>query len=143
MIPEVLFPIVTGAVVQGLKAGLTARAESYTEDVQVRPELPPKGRRTERMVIVRDDGGPQVGFVQQHGFGFNAYAEDADTAEKIARMCMALLPTLANGSPIVRVGNLSGPFRIRDESTEKVIVGDVTLAQFYFTAQVWSRGADL
>lgn len=140
---RVLFPIVTGRLVSGLKSGLDARAESYTDAVLVQPKLPPAGSRIARMVTVRDDGGPQNGPTQSHGFGFNVYAESSVVAEKLARMCMGLLPTLADGAPVTRVSNLSGPFEIVDDATDLLTVGTTTLAHYYFSAQVASRGTDL
>lgn len=140
---RVLFPVVTGAVVAGLKAGLAGRAEPYTDDVKVQPKLPPNGARSLRMVTVRDDGGPQDGALQSHGYGFNVYAESSVVAEQLARMCMAILPTIADGSPVVRVGNLSGPFEILDDATDLLAVGDTTLAHYYFSGSVTSRGTDL
>lgn len=139
---EVLFPIVTGRIVAGLSAALTARAEPYTSSVTVTPKLPAESLRTNRMVTVRNDGGSQD-VVQRHRYGFNVYAESSVAAEKLARMCMALLPTLADGAPIVRVSGLSGPYEIQDERTELVIVGTTTLSHYYFTGQVTSRGTDL
>lgn len=140
---RVLFPIVSGAVINGLRDALNARTESYTSNVRVQAKLPRESSRVKRMVTVRDDGGPQVGPVQQHGFGFNVWAEDSVISEKLARMCMAVLPSLADGSPIVRVGSLSGPFEVVDEATDLVVVGGDTLRHFYFSAQVWSRGGGL
>lgn len=140
---DILFPIVTGRVVTGLRSALGARPEPYTSDVLVEPRLPHTSRRQRRMVTVRDDGGPQDQVIQRRGFGFNVWAENSVAAEKLARMCMALLPGFADGSPIVRVAGLSGPFEVQDEGTDLMSVDGVTLSHFYFSAQVWSRGADL
>lgn len=140
---DILFPITTGRIVSGLSAGLVSRAETYTDDVKVQPKLPPAHLRQQRMVTVRDDGGPTVGVVQRHGYGFNVWAETSVNAERLARMCMALLPALVDGSPVVRVTGLSGPFEILDEGTDLLSVGGRTLSHYYFSAQVWSRGADL
>lgn len=141
VVRRVLFPIVTGEVVSGLKAALAARVESYCSNVLVQPKLP--ATKQSRMVTVRDDGGPQDDFVQRHGYGFNVWAETSVNAEKIARMCMGILPTLADGSPIVQVSNLSGPFEVIDDATDLLVVGSTTLSHYYFSAQVASRGGDL
>jgi hypothetical protein len=141
VVRRILFPITTGRIVSGLATGLLARAESYTDNVLVQPKLP--ATKQLRMVTVRDDGGPQDDTVQRHGYGFNVWAESSVIAEKIARMCMGLLPTLADGAPIVRVSNLSGPFEIVDEATDRAVVGTTTLSHYYFSAQVASRGGDL
>lgn len=140
---DVLFPITTGRIVAGLGSGLAARDEAYTENVKVQPKLPPANQRWQRMVTVRSDGGPQVGVVQRHRYGFNVWAESPVNAEKLARMCMGLLPALADGSPVVRVTDLSGPFEIIDDASDLLIVGGKTLTHYYFSAQVWSRGSDL
>jgi len=140
---RILFPIVTGAIVAGLSVALEARPELYASDVLVRPKLPPKGERVPRMVTVRDDGGPQNGPVQRHGFGFNVWAENGVAAERLARMCMGILPTLADGAPVVRVSDLTGPFEVVDESSDKLTVDGDTLHHYYFACQVTSRGSDL
>jgi len=140
---RILFPIVTGAIVGGLSGALEARSELYTDDVLVRPRLPEKNHRVQRMVTVRDDGGPQNGTVQRHGFGFNVWAENGVNAERLARMCMGILPTLADGAPIVRVSDMTGPFEVVDESTDKLTVDGDTLHHYYFACQVTSRGTDL
>lgn len=140
---KVLFPVVTGAVCAGLDAALGARTEPYTEDVTVVPKLPPEGERTARMVTVRFDGGPQDGPLQSNGFGFNVWAETSVNAEKLARMCMGVLPAIANGAPVVRVAGFTGPFEITDETTDLLTVDGVTLSHFYFACQVTSRGTDL
>lgn len=138
---EILFPI--PPLVNGLRAALNARGESYASLVRVQRDLPRAGSRTQRMVTVRNDGGPQDGPIQKHGYGFNVWAETAVNAEKLARLCMGILPTLADGAPIVRVGNLSGPFEVVDETSDLVVVGGITLHHYFFSAQVWSRGSDL
>lgn len=101
------------------------------------------GTPAQRMVVVRDDGGPQDGTIQRRGFGFNVWAESAVVAEQLARMCMGILPTIADGNPIVRAGDLTGPFEIVDDETDLRIVNGVTLAHYYFTARVSVRGTDL
>lgn len=141
VVRRILFPIVTGEVVAGLKSGLAARPETYCSNVLVQPKLP--DAKQARMVTVRADGGPQEDMIQRHGYGFNVWAESSVNAEKIARMCMGILPTLADGTPIVRVANLSGPFEVIDDGTDLLVVGSTTLSHYYFSAQVWSRGADL
>jgi hypothetical protein len=141
VVRRVLFPIVTGEIAAGLRAALAARAESYCSSVLVQPKLPIA--KHSRMVTVRDDGGPQDDMIQRRSFGFNVWAETSVDAEKLARMCMGILPTLADGSPIVGVSNLSGPFEVIDQGTDLYAVGTTTLSHYYFSAQIASRGGDL
>lgn len=141
MVRRILFPITTGRIVSGLATALLARPESFTDDVFVQPKMP--ATRRSRMVTVRADGGPQEDMVQKHGYGFNVWAESSVVAEKLSRMCMGLLPTLADGAPITRVTSLSGPFEVIDQGTDLLVVGSTTLSHYYFSAQVWSRPADL
>lgn len=95
------------------------------------------------MVTVRHDGGPQDGPLQRHGYGFNVWAESSVKAELLARLCMAILPSLADGKPIVRFSSFSGPRDPLDRESDLFVVNGKTLSHFYFSCQVASRGTDL
>lgn len=140
---RVLFPITTGSLVSGLSVALEARDESYAADVAVSRVLPSAPERVKRMVTIRDDGGPQDGTIQRHGYGFNVWAESSTKAEMLARLCMGILPTLADGAPIVRVSSLTGPFEVIDSGKDLMVVDGKTLSHYYFACQVSSRGTDL
>ena len=138
-----LFPIVSGSVVAGLKTGLAGRAEAYTDDVLVQPKLPIATQRRKRMVTVRDDSGPDDGVLKRHRYGFNVWAESSVNAEKLALMCMGILRTMPDGQPITSVTELSGPFEVVDETTDILTVDGVTLYHYYFTGVVAVRGSNL
>lgn len=140
---DVLFPLVTGVVVSGVKSALGARPESYASGVVVQPKLPPEAYRAQRMVTVRNDGGPTEGVLRRHRYGFNVWAESPVNAEKLANLCMAVLPALADGDPLVAVQEFTGPFEVVDDLTDILTVGGVTLSHYYFSCVVSYRGTDL
>lgn len=138
---DVLFPIATGPVIEGLKAFLAGRDETYADDVYFGTKLPvPKQAR---MVTVRDDGGPTDGVLERRQLGFNVWAESPLVAEQLARLLKAGVGTLPDGGPITSVDNMAGPFEITDKQTDLLVVGTATLSHFFFTARVSVRGADL
>lgn len=138
---DVLFPIATGPVIAGLKTFLAGRAEAYASDVRFGTKLPVT--KQNRMVTVRDDGGPTVETLERRQLGFNVWAESGVNAELLARLLMGGLRTLPNGNPITAVDDMSGPFEVTDEQTDLVVVGSTTLSHMFFTARVSVRGADL
>lgn len=140
---DVLFPLATGTVVSGLRSTLAGRSEAYASGVTVQPKLPAEAQRTQRMVTVRNDGGPTEGVLRRHRYGFNVWAESAVNAEKLANLCMAVLPALADGDPVVAVQEFTGPFEVIDDLTDILTVGGVTLSHYYFSCVVSYRGTDL
>ncbi len=140
---DVLYPIVTGPVIAGLKAFLTGRGESYASSVGVSRVLPPAAERTTRMVTVRDDGGPQVGVQERRQLGFNVWAESTVNGELLARLLMAGVQSLPDGDPITFVDEVNGPFEVVDTQSDLLVVSGVTLAHYFFTARVSARGTDL
>lgn len=140
---DILFPITTGAVVDGLDGFLTGRGEAWAEGVTVGRYLPSEPERTARMVAVRDDGGPEEGPLKRTQVGVNVWAESVLTGERLARLLMAGMRTLPDGNPITAVDSLAGPFEVTDTTTDLVVVDGVTLSHFFFTARVSTRGTNL
>lgn len=143
MVRNVLYPIVTGPVIAGLKAFLTDREESYASTVSVSRVLPPAAERTSRMVTVRDDGGPQDGVQERRQVGFNVWAETTVNAELLARLLMAAVQTLPDGDPITYADQVNGPYEVVDAQSDLLVVSGVTLAHYFFTARISVRGTDL
>lgn len=143
LVVDVLFPIATGHVIGRLGDMLAARGESAAADVSVWRVLPPKGERSKRMVTVRDDGGPVEGVQSRRRLGFNVWAESSVKAERLALICMGLVGSMADGSPVTAVDSVSGPFEVLEASKDLLTVDGDTLAHYYFSARVSVRGSDL
>ena len=114
------------------RAFFNARTESYTNDVYVSNAMP-KVRR-DLMVIIRRDGGAQVGIVDQGRYGIRIWAPNEKAAIDLARLTVAWLVGMADGDPVVRVAIQSGPTPVADESKQPLR---------YIVAEVHMRATDL
>jgi hypothetical protein len=127
-VAPVIFPDVELAVIDYLRPALAANgypgirvANSY------------KGSDVE--VWVRRDGGPTLDVVRESArVGVNVFAKGAtdQPVSDLARLVSALMRAAADGEPIVRVTETSGPSPIPD-----------TLPRRYLTFDVVVRGTDL
>lgn len=146
MIIPVRFPIVTGELVSGMKAGLSASSDVYASGVTVAAKMPTA--KTARMVIFRDDSGPDELTQSRRRIGVNVYAAErtvgadvVDTdAQNLALLVMAILRGLPDGAPITAVDQLSGPFLIDDDPI--LTVANKNLNHYYFTGRVSVRGSN-
>lgn len=113
--PLVLFPDVEAHLVSYLQAALNARPEPFTRGVVVDINTP--NPRPARLVVIRNDGGPQLDVVRQTArVGFNVWAESDADATDLANMIRALAVDAPDGKPITKAVNQSGPTAIPDES---------------------------
>lgn len=146
MIIPVLFPIVTGALVAGTKVGLSASSEDFASGVTVvakRPTVLPA-----RLVVFRDDSGPDEGTQSRRRIGVNVWAAErvvsgvvVDTdAQELALLVMSILRGLPDGSPITAVDQMSGPFLVDDDPV--LTVANKNVNHYYFTARVSVRGSN-
>lgn len=139
---EVEFPITTGLVVSGFKTALAASSRPYTSAVKVQPKLPAANLRTQRMVTVRDDSGPDDGTQTRRRQGVNVWAETSTNAEHLALFLMAAARSFADGKPITLTDQFSGPFEVVDEGTDLLNVNGAALSHFFFSFRVTARGTD-
>lgn len=85
-------------------------------------------------VQVRRDGGPTLDQVRESArLGVNVYAPTEQAATDLARTVSALLRAAADGAPVLRVTQTSGPSPIADESGPRR----------YMTFELTIRGTEL
>lgn len=86
-------------------------------------------------VWVRRDGGPELDQVREAArLGINVYAPTEQAVTNLARTVSALMRASADGNPVVKVEQSSGPSPIADETGKP---------RRYMTFEVWVRGATL
>ena len=130
-ISPVGFPIVEQAFPAALRTALAARSEAYAKNVYVGKAAPDP--RRDRMVLFRRDGGGSGDWTDQPRLGIRVYGADDAEADNLARLVVALLPTLV-GPHIDAVRVLSGPTDVTDKSEQP---------QRYITAEAATRAANL
>jgi len=113
--PFVEFPDVELWATTYLRAALAARPESYAAGVKVGVAVP--ATRSDRMVQVRRDGGPRLDMAREAArLGVNVWGKTEQEATDLARLVRALFGGAADGKPVCRVQELSGPSPVADES---------------------------
>jgi len=113
--PFVEFPDVELWATTYLRAALAARPEPYAAGVKVGVAVP--ATRADRMVQVRRDGGPRLDATREAArLGVNVWGKTEQEATDLARLVRALLGGAADGKPVCRVTELSGPSPVADES---------------------------
>lgn len=124
----VVFPDIELWATDYLRDALAARPESYASDVFVATTVP--SPRRDRMVIVRRDGGPRLDAVRERArIAVRVFAATEEDVTDLARMVRALLWVGADGKPVSRVDELSGPSAIPDEQPHR-----------YMTFELIARG---
>lgn len=118
---------------------LQARPEAYASNVAVRNKVPDERTggtpwpASERLVVVRYDGGPRTPDVRATArIGVRVWAEDEAATSDLANLVSALVG--AWRSPAVRASNPTLPFSVTEESARP--------AQ-YLTAELMIRGRQL
>ena len=129
MTEVIVFPDVAAWAVATLAAGLSDQ-----------PDVIPDTRYSgaAKAVWVRRDGGPQLDtFREAARLGVNVLVKTSDGDDKpandLARLVSALLRAGADGRPVVKVTQSSGPSAIPDQAGPHV----------YMTFEVWTRGGAL
>ena len=135
MTTAVVFADIDLATVNYLRDILAAYAGDfdYAADVHVSVVVP--NPRTERMVIIRRDGGRQVDPVRETArLGVQVWASTVKECADLANLVRALLLAMADGAPVCRVSETLAPSPVDDESGQPMRYGTFTLV---------ARGADL
>lgn len=79
-------------------------------------------------VWVRRDGGPVLDQVRESArVGVNVFAPTEQAATDLARTVSALLRAAADGTPVVRVRQSSGPSPIADNTPRRYMTFEVTV----------------
>lgn len=118
------FPIVSGTILEKLRAGLATYSDDLSTGTKV-PEI-----KTRRMVTVRDDGGTAAGRIQPRRQGVNVWADDPVEAETIALEVIHIAETdLPDGQIIARTSGFIGPLMVDDDAP--YIVEGNTLTQYF------------
>jgi hypothetical protein len=132
-LPAVIFPDVEMWACGYLRTELAARPESYCADVFVSNTMP--NTRSDRMVLVRRDGGPRTSLVRETArMTVRTWATSEQDANDLARMVAALLWAAPDGDPVLRVDQPTGPSPVADDSRQPLRLQ---------TFEVEVRGVDL
>lgn len=133
MTPAIVMPDVELLVTGYLRDALADRTESCCADVHVSTAVP--NPRTERMVIVRRDGGRRVDvFRDLARVGVQVWASEFGECVKLASIVRALMQSMPDGSPVLTCVEQLAPSPVADRSGQPMRYGtfDLTL-----------RGSDL
>jgi len=134
ILAPVIFDDIEAWTVAALSAALATRLEAYAQGVTVATKIP--NPRTNRMVIVRRDGGGHLDAVREAPrLGINVFAASDVEAVNLARLVAALLWASPDGNPVVRVQITGGPYAVADT--------DSTQSRYYITAELISKGRNL
>jgi len=129
---NVIFPDVELWATTFLRAALAARPESFS-NAYVSNAVPQS--RRDRMVIVRRDGGPRVTVATEAArLGVRVWGKTEKDVTDLTRLVRALLTNAADGNPVCRVEDLSGPSAVPDESGQPLR---------FFTLELTVRGIPL
>jgi hypothetical protein len=131
LIAPVAFPIVEMVFPAALRAALATRTEPYAQGVVVGKKVP--ATRPPRLITFRRDGGPSSEWTDHPRLGINVWAATDADVDNLARLVVALLPTLV-GPQVDSVRVLSGPSDVTDASAQP---------QRYITAEAATRAANL
>lgn len=118
----IVYPDAELTVINGIKALLTSHGES---GITYGRKIPPT--RTTRMVIVTRDGGQSAALRDKARVRVLVWDATDTKVDALARKVVALMPLLADGSPVVHVDHLSGPYEIADVAPERYLLFEVHL----------------
>lgn len=127
----VAFPVVEMVFPAALRTALAGRTEPYAQGVYVGKSVP--NPRRDRMVTFRRDGGPTRELTDYPRLGINVWAMSDAEVDNLARLVVALLPTLV-GPSIDYVTVRSGPSDVTEASKQP---------QRYITAEAATRAVNL
>lgn len=109
-----------------LRSALAARSETYAAGVFVGNEKPTTNRA--RTVVVRRDGGSQVGLFDYPRLTVRVWADVEQEASDLARLVQALFLNAAGDGVCVAVTSLGGPSGVPDDSQfQKVLTVEARL----------------
>lgn len=130
-ISPVGFPIIEQVLPAALRTALAGRSEPYAANVYVGKKYPSTHR--DRVVTFRRDGGPSGEWTDRPRLGINVWGATDAEADNLARLVVALLPTLV-GPQIDAITVRSGPVDVTDKSEHP---------KRYITAEAATRAANL
>lgn len=129
LLPVVVFDDVELWTTARLRTLLAARPEAYAAGVFVGNKVP--SVRRDRMVTVRDDGGPRLDVVRKAArIGVNVWGRTDQEVNDLARLVEALLWASPDGNPVSKVG-VTSPLPVADDSGQP---------RRYLTAELTVRG---
>lgn len=132
-VPAVLFAPLADLVADRLGALLAASGQAVARGVSVATTVPTA--RPQKLVTVRRDGGARRDLsLEDARLGINVWAPDESAVDALTALVRALVATLADGAPVCRVREASGPVDVSAASAQ---------ARRYFTVEVAVRGAQL
>jgi hypothetical protein len=115
--PVVVFPDVELWACDHLRAALAGRPEPYAAGVHVSNVVP--SPRTDRMVVVRRDGGPRLDHTRDLArLTVRVWGSSEQEATDLARLVAALLWAAPDGQPVIRVDQPTGPTPVADDSRQ-------------------------
>lgn len=131
----VVFDDIDLATVDYLRDSIAEYAGDLTHAVDVHVSVKVPNPRTDRMVIVRRDGGRQVDAVRETArIGVQVWASTEKECADLANLVRALLMAMADGAPVCRVSETLAPSPVDDKSGQPMRYGTFTLT---------ARGSDL
>lgn len=119
----VLFPDAELVVAQKLRTALRARGDQAF----VGRSIP--NPRPDRLVAFIRDGGAASGVLDSATLRCRVFEQTEQKANDLARLVVALMQTIVDGVPVVRVEHQSGPYEVDDESEaqQRYLLFEVTL----------------
>ena len=131
MAEVIVMPDTEKVVCDFVRSALAARTETYTNDVYVGVEVPDDKRS--RMVIVTRQAGRTASVVKDQPFvRFWIWANSHKEVTDLTNMVRALLPSMADGKPVLLVKENSGPSPVPDAS--------ISQHQRLMTYEIYLRG---
>lgn len=107
-----------------LRSALASRSEPYAADVFVSASVP--NPRRDRMVIFRRDGGYRMDVVRTMArLTVNVWATSEQEVSALARLTEGLLLSAADGVPVLRVTQASGPSPVPDAQPRRLMSFEV------------------
>lgn len=129
----VIFPDAELWATGTIRDALAGRTETYAQNVYVSNAVPTT--RRDRMVICRRDGGPRLDVAREAArLGVRVWAMTEQDATDLARLVSALFGAAADGNPVLKVTQPSGPTPVADSSGQPLR---------YLTFELTVRGANL
>lgn len=124
MYPVIVMPDTELWATGFIRSGLAG----WTSPVKVDNKVP--GTLPDRLVVVRDDGGPRTDFLHRTAvMVVNVYAPTEQEATQLANRVEALMLSVRASAPIEYVTSLAAPIRVDDVKPRR-----------YFTVEMVVRG---
>lgn len=120
---SLMFPDIEMLVADRLRP-LVRTALSLTDaDLFVGNSVP--NPRFRHMVVATRDGGNVVDVTDRPRVRVRVWGKRATEASDLARLVVALMPTLVDGDPVVLVRHLSGPIEVPDVQEQRYLLFEI------------------